>query len=96
MHFAVLAESSSDSFQLRGVWNLLRAAVPAEEFTMRDAGAACIAFGHLVYFTMWKRRNVFPTMISSPSQSAWRCPGGNRLPRLMNVPFVDPRSSRKY
>jgi len=45
---------------------------------------------------MWKRRNVFPTMISSPSHKAWRCPGGNLLPRLMNVPFVDPRSSRKY
>lgn len=49
-----------------------------------------------IYLTMWKRRNVFPTMISSPSHSAWRCPGGKRFPRLTNVPFVDPKSSRKY
>jgi len=35
-------------------------------------------------------------MISSPSHRAWRCPGGSRFPRLINVPFVEPKSSTKY
>lgn len=35
-------------------------------------------------------------MISSPSHKACRCTGGSLLPRLIKVPLVDPRSSRKY
>ena len=48
------------------------------------------------YLTMRNRRNVFPTIISSPSFSGCRVPGDSLFPRLINVPLVDPRSSRKY
>ena len=51
MHTEVpAAEVSSDSLQLGIDWELLRATVPAEMFTWRDAGAACIAVSHLDLF----------------------------------------------
>ena len=40
-----------------------------------------------------KRKNVFPTIISSPSLSGCGLPGIRRRPRLIKVPFVEPRSS---
>src|SRR6266404_5307576 len=48
------------------------------------------------YLVTRKRKNVLPTIISSPSFNGWRSPEAKRWPRFTNVPFVDPRSSIKY
>ena len=51
MHAEVpTAEVSSDGFQFGINRKLLRATVPAKMFIVRDAGAACIALGHLDLF----------------------------------------------